>query len=104
VATGVCSEDGCIGIRICNEVFCNELIGRFRRPVVSTSANISGQLLPSDSVKLKKNLIKSADYVVKYRQDDRRKYSASSVIKIDRKRSIQDPENVAYFDLTCPDS
>lgn len=84
LATGVCSEDGSIGIRICNEVFCNELIGRFRRPVVSTSANISGQLLPSNFSEIEEELINTVDYVVKYRQDDRRKYSASPVIKIDK--------------------
>jgi L-threonylcarbamoyladenylate synthase len=47
LAEGVCSEDGSVGIRICNDEFCNELISRFRKPVVSTSANISGKPTPS---------------------------------------------------------
>jgi L-threonylcarbamoyladenylate synthase len=84
LATGVCSEDGSVGIRICNEVFCNELISRFRRPVISTSANISGRPLPSNFIEIEEEIIKSVDYVVKYRQEDQRKYSASPVIKIDK--------------------
>ena len=50
LAAGICSEDGSVGIRICNEPFCNELITRFRRPVVSTSANISGKLITGELV------------------------------------------------------
>ena len=48
LAPGVCSEDGSIAIRICNEEFCNNLIGRFRKPLVSTSANFSGKPFPSN--------------------------------------------------------
>lgn len=84
LATGVCSDDGSVGIRICNEPFCNELISRFRRPVISTSANISGRSSPSDFSEIEEEIIKSADYVVKYRQEERRKNSASPVIKINK--------------------
>jgi len=82
LATGVCSEDGSVGIRICKEEFCNELISRFRKPVISTSANISGRPLPSNFIEIEEEIIKSVDYVVKYRQEDKRKYSSSPVIKI----------------------
>ena len=46
LASGVCSPDGSVGIRICNDVFCNELITRFRKPIVSTSANHSWETIP----------------------------------------------------------
>jgi len=71
------------GIRICNEDFCNELITRFRKPIVSTSANFSGKPSPKIFGDIDKELINSVDYVVKYRQDDRQASSASPVIKID---------------------
>ena len=48
LAPGVCSEDGSIGIRICHDEFCNELISRFRKPIVSTSANFSGKPSPAN--------------------------------------------------------
>jgi len=82
LAEGVCSDDGSVGIRICHDKFCNELITRFRKPIVSTSANPSGKLSPENFSAIEKSVIDQADYVVKYRQNDRQKRSASPVIKI----------------------
>jgi len=89
LAPGVCSEDGSIGIRICRDDFCSELITRFRRPLVSTSANRSGEPFPAVFSEIDQELLKEADYVVKYRQEDRRKTSPSPVIKIDKKGVIE---------------
>lgn len=83
LAAGVCAEDGSVGIRICNEDFCNELITRFRKPIISTSANFSGKPSPKHFGEIDKDLIKSVEYVVNYRQNDRQAASASPVIKID---------------------
>lgn len=80
----VCGADGSVAIRICNDDFCNEMITRFRRPVVSTSANISGQSSPSHFKEIDDVIINSVDYAVKYRQNDRRKCSPSPVIKVDK--------------------
>jgi L-threonylcarbamoyladenylate synthase len=82
LAPGVCSEDGSIGIRICHDQFCNELIKRFRKPIVSTSANLSGRPSPGNFSEIDRSLTEAADYVVKFRQDDRRKISPSPVIKL----------------------
>jgi L-threonylcarbamoyladenylate synthase len=84
LAEGVCAEDGSVGIRICNDEFCIELIDRFRKPVISTSANLTGKPSPSSFSEIDENIIRSADYTVKYRQGDRQKYSASPVIKVER--------------------
>jgi L-threonylcarbamoyladenylate synthase len=82
LAPGVCNEDGSVGIRICNDDFCNELITRFRKPLVSTSANFSEVPSPSHFYEIEDDIIRSADYVVKYRQDTN-KNTPSSVIKVD---------------------
>jgi len=82
LAAGVCGSDGSVAIRICHDEFCRELISRFRKPIVSTSANVSGSPAPGNFSDVEKSLINRVDYVVKYRQDDRRKSSASPVIKI----------------------
>lgn len=84
LAEGVCSEDGSVGIRICNDEFCNELISRFRKPVVSTSANISGKPTPSFFDEIEEEVIKTVDYTVKYKQYDRQKHTPSPVIKFDK--------------------
>jgi L-threonylcarbamoyladenylate synthase len=84
LAEGVCSDDGSVGIRICRDEFCNELISRFRKPIVSTSANLSGKPSPDNFSAIEKSLIDQVDYVVKHRQNDRKKQSASPVIKIEK--------------------
>jgi L-threonylcarbamoyladenylate synthase len=89
LAKGVCSEDGSVGIRICHDDFCNKLITRFRKPIVSTSANFSGKPAPQSFSDIEKSLIDSADFVVKYRQDDVRKNSASPVIKFNSDGTIR---------------
>lgn len=88
LAKGVCGDDGSVGIRICHEEFCNQLISRFRKPIVSTSANFSGKPSPGFFHEIEKELIESVDYVVKYRQDDGRKHSASPVIKLNSDGTI----------------
>jgi L-threonylcarbamoyladenylate synthase len=77
------AEDGSVGIRICNEPFCNELIRRFRKPIVSTSANLSGIASPTCFEDIDEKIIQAVDYVVDYRREDRQKKNPSSVIKIE---------------------
>ena len=89
LAPGVCSDDGTVGIRICHDDFCSELISRFRKPIVSTSANFSGKPSPGTFDEIEKSVIDFVDFVVKYRQDDRRKYFASPVIKVEQNGTIK---------------
>jgi L-threonylcarbamoyladenylate synthase len=89
LAAGICGEDGSVGIRICNEPFCNELITRFRRPLVSTSANISGKPSPALFREITGEIFSQVDYVVKYRQNDRQKHSPSPVIQIDKNGALK---------------
>ncbi len=89
LASGVCSDDGSVGIRICRDEFCSELISKFRKPVVSTSANISGNPAPSVYDEVDFRIIDASDYVVKHRQDDRQKRPVSPVIKVEKNGVIR---------------
>ena len=62
--------------------FCIKLIQQFRRPLVSTSANISGEKSPRIFAEISKKIVNSVDYVVKYRQDDLKKVMPSGIIKL----------------------
>lgn len=84
LAPAVCSDDGSVAIRVCNEGFCNELIKRLRKPLVSTSANISGAPSPLIFRDIDEKIINSADYVVSYRRDDIQKHSPSPIIRVDQ--------------------
>jgi len=89
LAPGVCSNDGSIAIRICLDEFCLELISRFRKPIVSTSANFSGSPSPGNFTEIEQGILDKADYVVKYRQDDRGISKASPVIKVNSDGTIK---------------
>lgn len=82
LAEGVASADGSVGVRICAEPFCDELITALRKPLVSTSANISGSDAPALFDEISEELKASVDYVCLWRQDDRSRAKASSVIRV----------------------
>jgi L-threonylcarbamoyladenylate synthase len=81
LADNLVAIDGSIAIRICNEDFCKHLIKRFRKPIVSTSANISGQPTAKLFDDIADEIKKAVDYVVKYRQDDKMLCTLSSLIR-----------------------
>lgn len=81
LAANLVATDGSIGIRICEETFCKHLIKRFRKPIVSTSANISGEPAPRIYSEITEPIKSGVDYVVQYRRDDIRIAAPSSVIK-----------------------
>jgi len=81
LAENLTGEDGTAAIRLVNEPFCKQLIKRFRKPIVSTSANISGQPSPRFFDEISEEIKNKVDYIVRYRQDDKNIREASSVIK-----------------------
>ncbi|MCI0523285.1 MAG: threonylcarbamoyl-AMP synthase [Bacteroidales bacterium] len=82
LAGGVASEDGSVGVRICSDPFCDELLSAFRKPLVSTSANITGSEAPAVFDEISEEIKAAVDYVCQWRQDDQSRAAASSVIKI----------------------
>jgi L-threonylcarbamoyladenylate synthase len=89
LAKNLIAEDGSIGIRLTTEAFSSDLIRRFKRPVVSTSANISGKPSPACFDEIEQEIIDAVDYVVKYRQDDTSKAVPSSIMKLGRGGEIK---------------
>jgi L-threonylcarbamoyladenylate synthase len=81
LAHNLTGKDGSVAIRITYDLFCRHLIKRFRKPIVSTSANISGKLSPAIFSEVTGEIIKGVDYVVEFRQDDTSIAEASSIIK-----------------------
>lgn len=58
------AEDGSVGVRVTSYPFCQQLIQRLRKPLVSTSANISGKPSPEYFSKIDQDIIDGVDYVV----------------------------------------
>jgi L-threonylcarbamoyladenylate synthase len=89
LAKNIINTDGTVAIRIVKDDFCKELIHAFEKPIVSTSANISGYPTPglfSDIDIIIKN---GVDYVVQYRQDDDQPATPSTIIKINGDGNIE---------------
>lgn len=82
LAPNLVAEDGSIGIRLVDDKFCSQLIARLQRPLVSTSANISGSPSPKNFSEISEDIINAVDYVVNHRQDDVSEIKASSIIKL----------------------
>jgi L-threonylcarbamoyladenylate synthase len=82
LAKNLISEDGSIGIRFTKEAFTTQLLQRFRRPLVSTSANISGEKSPVFFYEISEEIKNQVDYIVEYRQNDTTPAQPSGIIKL----------------------
>ena len=80
-ADNLLAKDGSIAIRIVKDDFCRQLIKRFRKPLVSTSANTSGKAAPTVFQTISDEIINGVDYIVRYRQDESAPCTPSSIIK-----------------------
>ena len=81
-------RDGSIGIRVTNEPFTDQLIQQFRKPIVSTSANVHGAPTAQFFQEIDTQIISAVDFVVKYRQNDTKKARASQIIKLSNNGQI----------------
>jgi len=82
LAKNLVAEDGSVGIRFTKEAFTSQLLQRFRRPIVSTSANVSGEKSPAVFDEISEEIKSQVDYVVEYRQNDNTPGQPSSIIKL----------------------
>lgn len=83
LADNVLAEDGSVGIRVVSHPFCERLLQRFRKPIVSTSANSSGVASARNFNEISENIIMGVDYIVKFGQNDTVLGEPSTVMKID---------------------
>lgn len=82
LAPNLIAEDGSIGLRITQEKFSHELCYRFQKPIVSTSANISGMPPAQNYCDIDPELLSSVDYVCESRRDEKKPHKPSSIIKL----------------------
>lgn len=81
LADNLVNQDGSIAIRIVQETFCKHLIKRFRKPIVSTSANVSGQPAPRIFGEINNDIKQQVDYIVQYRQQEETPAQPSAVVR-----------------------
>lgn len=88
LAPNLLAEDGSVGIRITQEPFSKALCEQLRRPIVSTSANISGEPAAKTYREIAPALLETVDYVCEFRRGDITPHQPSSIIKIDEAERI----------------
>lgn len=84
LAANLLAEDGSVGIRVTNEDFSKRLCQQFRKAIVSTSANISGQPSPKNFSEISEEVKSAVDYIVGYRQEEMSNPKPSNIIKLDK--------------------
>lgn len=82
LAPELLGQDGSIGIRISREHFSKRLCQAYKKPIVSTSANISGATTPAIFDEITEEIKNSVDYIVEARRNDKNRHFPSSVIKL----------------------
>lgn len=80
VADNLIPEEGTLGVRVPDHAFCQQLLRRFGRPIVSTSANISGEDTPVNLPEVAREIIEGADFVVNPRFEGHPTRKASSIL------------------------
>ena len=89
LAPNLIAEDGSIGIRITSEPFSQALCAQLKRPLVSTSANLSGHPTAHFFHEIEEAILNGADYVCQFRRDDETPHEPSSIIKINTDGSFK---------------
>ena len=89
LASNLIADDKTIGIRITKEVFSRNLCTQFRKPIVSTSANVSGEPTPANFNQISEEIKSTVDYVVNFRREDNSKPKPSSIIKLGKGNIFQ---------------
>ena len=89
IAPNAIAEDGSCGIRLAKDTFCRQLIQRLGKPIISTSANVSGEETPKDFRSISDTILKGVDFVVNYRQNEATSQKSSNIIKIKNNGEIK---------------
>lgn len=89
LAQNLIAEDGSIGIRITHERFTEQLLKKFRKPIVSTSANVANTETPLNFSEISNEIKEKVDYIVEYKQEETILGNPSSIIKIGLSNEVQ---------------
>ena len=84
LASNVLGADDSVGIRIPNDEFCHRLCERYGKPIVSTSANVSGAPTAKTFADINPSIVHGVDYAVEYRRHDNSRHEPSNIILLGR--------------------
>ncbi len=88
IAENIIAKDNSLAVRVTKDEFCKKLIQKFRRPLVSTSANISGEKTPQSFAEIDPLILEGVDYVVNL-QHEKKSGKPSAIIKLKNDGSVK---------------
>lgn len=88
ITKNLIADDGSVAIRVASDKFCRQLIGKFKKPLVSTSANTAGMPTPTSFSEIADDILKGVDYVVNLDRD-KIKSTPSAIIKLGNDGSVK---------------
>ena len=83
IAKSAVNNDDSLGIRVVKDTFCKKLISKLNKPIISTSANISGEKQANCFAEISQEIKNSVDHIVNLRQDESEPKQSSTIIKLD---------------------
>ena len=83
IAKSAVNKDNSLGIRLVKDEFCKKLINKLNKPIISTSANISGEKQANCFAEISQEIKNSVDHIVNLRQDESEPKQSSTIIKLD---------------------
>lgn len=89
LADKVCAPDGSVAIRMVKDDFCIQLIRQLNQPIISTSANLSGQPAPKSFNQIDSAILDGVDYTVNLRQTQNQSHQPSNILKLDLDGTIK---------------
>ena len=89
VASNLIPDEGTLGVRVPNHEFCHQLLRRFGKPIVSTSANISGEATPKKFSEISEQIRSAVDHIVDPALERGATGQSSSIIKVGLDYSIE---------------
>ncbi|CAM4171958.1 L-threonylcarbamoyladenylate synthase [Zobellia nedashkovskayae] len=88
VAKNLVAADNTLGVRVASDKFCRYLINKFKKPIVSTSSNISGRPTPKSFDEIDAVILKGVDYVVNL-QPEQKSAVPSAIIKLSNDGTVK---------------
>ena len=89
LAHNLMAEDGSVALRVTREPFSNQLCYRFQKPIVSTSANISGEPPASNFKDIAPDLLEAVDYVCTSRRQEKKPHTPSSIVRLRQNGEVE---------------
>lgn len=84
ISKNALAEDGSCGVRLVKNGFCKKLINQFGKPIISTSANVSGAASPQAFAEIDNRILNGVNFIVNFGQNDQTKRKASNIIKLSK--------------------